>query len=1116
MLWRALIFLLLVSGLVQAQIPGVQNVEEVHNLFRQYYSQRDDWGRGTGFKPWKRAEWFWGQRAFPTGIIPDGARWQAYQQMLKMPRARTDEPWEELGPANIGGRTRAIQFHPNNPDIMFAGSVSGGLWKSTDAGHVWFPITDFLPNIAVGAFEFDPLHPDTMYLGTGEGYYNIDAVLGIGLLKSTDGGETWVQTSLSWPYSANWAINKISIDPTNPENIVVATRTGLRRSTDGFVTFTVPSGSGAGDFKDVKRDPQDPNNLLAAAGYPWGSPSNGIYKSTDGGATWSRRTEGLPAVMTMGRSILAYFESDPAVVYCGVAGTFGGNGGLTLGIYRSLNGGDTWAQMSGSSPDIFTGQSWYDMMLAVHPENSALVYAAGVNMFRSTNSGYLWTRIGYNVHVDHHEFVFHPDDPSVVFAGTDGGIFMSYDGGDTWEERNTDYVTHQYYGFGNATIDTVLAFGGSQDNGTTRWRDSRDWDHVNGGDGGYCVVDWSDDNVVYVEYQRGWHRRSLNGGDSFHDINNGISGNGPWVTPVIQDPFESNTLYTTAGAGQIYITTNRGDLWQPLGIPLGGEVASIGASPILPGRLYAARESAIYRKNPGSTTWTPVSAGLPSSSVTRVVPDIGNPDGVYATCSGFGGGHVYWSSSAGENWTDITGNLPNVPVQDLAINLYDATLLYAGTDLGVFHTTNHGQDWEIFGSGFPVAVVDDLEMQARTGMLRVATHGRGLWQISTGSPKVGFLYPIGRELIAVGTTIDIRWAGESFGGDVSIELNRNFPDGAWESLFPTTPNDGAQSWTATPPATDHARFRIRHLSLPEQADTTNADTRLAVPGVHLRAPDGGESLVVTSNYYITFERTLVTDTLAIELNRNYPSGEWEQISAQVLADSSVRWLVRGAEETENARMRIYSVADPGLGDTSDADFSIVVPSITLFYPNGGEVLDVDSMISLQWSAPELEGRVRLSLNRDYPTGTWEHLFINTANDGQQDWAVTGPTSEHCRLRVQAILAREVETVSDGDFEIRSLAAGKDVSVPAAFRLYPPAPNPFNPETVILFDLPSVRPVKVEVFNRLGRRVSILTDETMSAGRHRLIFNGTGLSSGIYFVRVQAGSESNIAKLVLVR
>jgi photosystem II stability/assembly factor-like uncharacterized protein len=1113
MLRQFLLLLLLVPGLVQAQMPTVQNVEDIHDLFRQHFAQRVDRGSGTGFKPWKRAEWFWGQRAFPTGTIPDGARWQAYQQMLKMPRAHTDEPWEELGPANIGGRTRVIRFHPNNPDIMFAGSVSGGLWKSTDAGHIWVPITDFLPNIAVGALEFDPLHPDTMYMGTGEGYYNVDAVLGIGLLKSTDGGDSWEQTSLSWPYSSSSAVNKISIDPTNPENIVVATRNGLRLSTDGFVTYSIPSGGGSGDFKDVQRDPQNPNNLLAAAGYPWGAASNGIYKSTDGGLTWSRRTSGLPSVMTMGRSILAYYQNNPAVVYCGVAATLNA-GAHTIGIYRSGDGGDTWDVIN-NTVDIFSEQSWYDMMLAVYPENSALLFAAGRYMFRSTNSGYQWSQIGANVHVDYHECVFHPDDPSIVFVGTDGGIFMSFTGGDSWEERNTDYVTHQYYGFGNATIDTLCAFGGSQDNGTTRWLGSRDWDMVYGGDGGYCVIDWSNDMTVYVEWQFGHHLRSTNGGNTFQNIQNGIAGDGPWVTPVIQDPFESNTLYTTAGAGQIYITTNRGDLWEPLGSPLGAEVQSIAASPILQGRLYAARGSGIYRKDPGTTTWTSASGGLPSAEVTRVIPDIANPDGVYATISGFGASHVYWSNNAGDNWTNITGDLPRVPVQDLAIDLNDASTLYAGTDLGVFRTTDHGQSWEIFGSGFPVAVVDDLEMQARTGMLRAATHGRGLWQIPTGGPTVNFLYPNGGELLALGTTIEMRWAGESFGGDVAIELNRNYPGDNWETLHATTPNDGEESWTVTEPTTDHARFRISHLTLPNHSDTTNTDTRIVVPGLRLVSPNGGESVVVTSNYYIEFERTLVTDTLAIELNRDYPSGDWEEIDDVVIADTSLRWLVLG-EPTESARMRVYSVTNPGFADTSDANFSIIQPSMAVLYPSGGEVLDDDSTVTLRWIAEDLEGRVQISLNRDYPTGAWESLFANTANDGEQNWAVTGPASQHCRLRVRAVIAPEVEAVSDGDFEIRALAAGATASLPTAFRLYPPAPNPFNPQTVILFDLPMTQRVKVEVFNRLGRRVSILADETRVPGTHRLVFDGSGLSSGIYFVRVQAGSESRIAKLVLVR
>ncbi len=1111
---RLWVLLFLIPGFVLAQTPASQNVEETHELYRQYFSQKENLGSGTGFKPWKRAEWFWGQRAFPSGVIPAGARWEAYQQMLKMPRAHVDDQWEELGPANIGGRTRVIRFHPNNPDIMFAGSVSGGLWKSTDAGHVWFPITDYLPNIAVGAFEFDPLHPDTMYLGTGEGTYNIDAVLGIGLLKSTDGGVTWEQTALSWPYSSDGAVNKISVDPVNPENIIVATRTGLRRTTDGGVSFSTPFGGVTGDFKDVQRDPQNPDTLLASAGNPWGAATNGIYKSTDGGATWSRRTSGLPPTNSMGRSILAYYESNSAVVYCGISETFSA-GGMTIGIYRSIDGGEIWAAMN-TTTEIFSEQGWYDMMLAVHPTNSALVFAAGRYMFRSTNSGSHWSQVGQTVHVDFHEFVFHPNNSSIVFVGTDGGLFMSYNcESNVWEERNTDYVTHQYYGFGNATIDTNLAFGGAQDNGTTRWRGARDWDWVYGGDGGYCVVDWSNDNTVYAEWQFGHHVRSLNGGNSFYPIQTGIVGNGPWVTPVIQDPFEPFTLYTTAGAGQIYITTNRGTQWDSLGSPIGGEVLSIAASPVLPERLYAARGGGVYRKDPGSTIWTSASSGLPGSYVTRVVAALGNPDGVYATISGFGGSHVFWSSDAGAHWENITGDLPNVPVQDIAINLNDASTLYVGTDLGVYQTTNHGQNWEIFGSGFPVVVVDDMEMQARTGMLRAATHGRGLWQIPTGNPSVSFLYPNGSELLAVGTPIEMRWAGEDFSGDVSIELNREYPGDTWEPLYTSTPNDGAADWTVTEPLTNHARFRITHLTLPDQNDTTNADTRIVEPGLRLSSPNGGEAIYVTANTYITFERILLNDTLVIELNRDYPSGEWESIDEAVIADLEIRWLVRGAS-SDNARMRITSLTNPSIGDTSDADFSLVTPEMTLFYPNGGELLYVDSTVSIEWSAPDIEGRVQISINRDYPDGDWTHVYSNTSNDGQQNWTVSEPISENCRMRVRAIMATEVEVISGDDFEIQSLSTPSLATIPTAFRVLPPAPNPFNPETVITFELPSLRQVKIEVFNRLGRRVSVLKEETMPAGVHRVTFNGASLSSGIYFIRVQAGSEFDIAKVALVR
>ncbi|MBU1707428.1 T9SS type A sorting domain-containing protein, partial [bacterium] len=467
------------------------------------------------------------------------------------------------------------------------------------------------------------------------------------------------------------------------------------------------------------------------------------------------------------------------------------------------------------------------------------------------------------------------------------------------------------------------------------------------------------------------------------------------------------------------------------------------------------------------------------------------------------------------HWENITGDLPNVPVQDIAINLIDASTLYVGTDLGVFQTTNHGLNWEVCGSGFPVVVVDDLEMQNRTGMLRAGTHGRGLWQISTGSPSVSFLFPNGSELLAVGTPIEMRWAGEDFGGNVSIELNRNYPGVTWETLYASTPNDGAADWVVTEPVTDHARFRITHLTLPDQNDTTNADTRIVESSVRLSAPNGGEAFFVTANIYITFERLLLNDTLAIELNRDYPSGEWESIDPAVVADAEIRWLVRGTS-SDNARMRICSISNPSIGDTSDADFSIVTPEMTLFYPNGGELLYVDSTISIEWDAPNIEGRVQISINRDYPVGEWAHIFSNTTNDGQQNWTVAEPVSGNCRMRVRAIMATEVEVISENDFEIQSLSTSSRATLPTAFRVLPAAPNPFNPETVITFELPLLCPVKVEVFDRLGRRVSVLQEETMSAGVHRVTFNGANLSSGIYFVRVQAGSEFDIAKVALVR
>ncbi|MCB1060114.1 MAG: T9SS type A sorting domain-containing protein [Calditrichaeota bacterium] len=1117
--------LLFLATSLFAQQPTI-NVDEQLAPFRQYYETREDWPRSHGWKPFKRYEYDVIQRAFPGNTIPAGARWEGWLQMQRMPRASLDENWVNLGPFNHGGRTRVLRFYPNAPDTMFAGSVGGGLFRSDDAGSNWYPFTDALPNLAIGSFEISPSNPNIMYLGTGEGYFNGDGISGVGLLKSIDGGQTWQTTGLSYEYSSGTAILRISVDPRNADIVLASTNDGLYRSTDGGANFTRVR---TGNINELKRDPQHPDTLLCAAGYPYGSALNGVYRSTDNGATWFSSSTGLPNPTVIGRIVLSYYPNNSLIVYAGVSGDFDFNGSQMIGVYQSIDNGVTWTRMSQDGEDShYASQGWYDMAIAVDPDDPSVVFNAGLDVYRSVNNGETWSQKtwwyhGFGdsdfSHADHHELVFHPTHTNELWDVNDGGIFVSYDNGNTWNEKNTGYCTYQYYAMGNATLDTAFALGGSQDNGTSEFDGDGEFDMVFGGDGGFCVIDYSDDDTYYVEYQNGNRYRTDNHGGSFHEINPGITGSGPWVTPIVQDPFEPNTIYTTTSSGGsgVWMSPNQGrnSSWLNLG-SVGSANQALSASPAMPGRLYLGTNSNVMRFDVADQQWVNVTGNLSGSYTTRVTPDPFDPNTVYVAKSGYSNGHVWKSVQGGTVWTDITGNLPNVPFQDVVVDQSDPLILYAGGDLGVYRTVNGGATWEIFGEGLPVVRVDDMELQAQTGMLRIATHGRGMWEVPTGTPGFTQLFPNGTEVLGVGSTITIRWSGVSVGGNVRLELSREYPDGTWETIASDIPNSGTHSWTVTGPATDHARFRVTHMTQPELSDTSNADTRIVNPALNLLSHQDGSTVLTGTNDTIRFERVLAEGLLTIELNLDYPSGPWEVLTNNLSTQEIYVWRVR-QPGGDRCRLRITSNDDPSLTDMSETDFVVRAPVMTLLTPDGGEVLRVGEPYEVTWSAAEYPGGFRVLLNRSYPDGSWELVSPGTENDGSFEWTPNGQSTMNARLRLATTLD-PVGTYmeSSADFTIdANTAAGEDF-LPTVFYVSDAYPNPFNPTTRFTMEVPARTYVLARVMNQLGQTVSTLVDGPRDAGRHTLTFDGGALASGLYFLRVEADNVVITRKLTLLK
>ncbi|MBU1919492.1 hypothetical protein KKG66_01500, partial [bacterium] len=910
-----------------------------------------------------------------------------------------------------------------NTNIVYAGSASGGLWKSTDGTLSWFPLTDDLPSLAVGCVAIDPNNHNTLYIGTGEGSFNVDAVYGAGIFKSTDGGTTWNTTGMSWTQSQQRAVNEIVIDPNNSQILYAATNSsgnGVYKSTDGGANWTRYH---FGDVKDIEMhpNPDSSNVLYCAVGQPWGSSQNGIYKSIDSGVTWTLLSNGMPSATSMGRIELDISPSNPDIIYAGVSQTISSGAGL-YGIYRSTNGGASWTQQA-TSPNMYSGQGWYNLVIAVDPLNPNTVYSSGLDLYKSTDGGVNWTRKTYwsyptthswYAHADHHALAFKPGNSNHILIGTDGGCFYSENAGDNWEDRNTGLVTFQFYGICNDALQPLVAFGGTQDNGTVKYSASPYWASVYGGDGGYCNVDPTNSLIVYCTTQRGYHRRSVNGGISFTTIMNGIGETGAWVTPRVFDPTNPNTLYT--GTTKVYKTTNRGDLWTAISESLYSTyISTIAVAPSNPNVIYIGYEGGgrVFRTTNGGTTWNAVYSGLPSRYVTRVAVDPSNADIAWATVSGYSGGHVWKTTNGGSSWTNQSTGLPDIPVNDIVIDLNNPSIMYVGTDLGVYQSTNGGASWSDFSNGMPNVVVDDLDLHPTTGVLRAGTHGRGMWETSTGTPTVSMITPNGGENWLVGSVNTISWGTGSLGGNVKLELNRDYPSGAWETIIASTPNDGSYSWTTAGSATTHARFRVSLVSDPQVSDESNTDFIIATPSITLTGPVGGESWTIGSIQQIAWSLYGLSGTVQVYIDRGYPSGSWEYLGQTTL--SYMNWTVT-SPSTSTARVKVQLAANPSYNDISDNNFSIDGPWIQVDYPNGSESLTPGTTCIVRWSKFNLSGNVDVKINRAYPSGGWETLASGVSADSLV-WTVDAGGTSAARIQVVSSSSGSVYDYSDANFTI---------------------------------------------------------------------------------------------------
>ncbi|MFH1011280.1 MAG: glycosyl hydrolase [bacterium] len=682
----------------------------------------------------KPNDWFMLQRIWPGNTLNRSAVEEARLQALRLRRAqhRLDDVWTFAGPSNVGGRVTALAVHPSAPNIIYAGAAVGGVFKSTDGGLNFNPVFDQDYALSTGALAMDPLNPLRIWLGTGEANSSGDSYGGRGVYLTEDGGNTWQYKGLE----AVVHIGKIAVDPTNSDRVYVAAagelfgtnlERGLYRTTDlGSTWERVLFLTDSTACIDVALDPLHPDTVYAVM---WerirrpyqrqvGGESSGIWRSYDGGDTWTELIAGLPHGANVGRGGIAVSPANPNRLYA----VFADHPGYLLGNYRSNDGGNSWQEVAYIDYSLYSSFGWYFGQIHADPVNPDVVYVQGVSMFRSGNGGQSWSEVFRNAHVDHHALWINPNNPAHLITGHDAGVNVSYNTG----SNSTRFVSLPITQFYAITADPTLPYrlyGGTQDNSTPRTLGGAvdDWDVIFYGDGFYCIIDPRNSNTIYAEAQYGYLGKSTDGGYDWYFIASDFYDDRTnWMTPFVIDPCNPDALYL--GTYRVWRTSNGGMNWTPISDDLTdgpgpanlvyGTVTTLALSPANSQVLYVGTDDAhVWVTTNQGVSWTEISEGLPHRWVTRVAPHPDSASVVYVSFSGYKEmdylPHLFRSSDYGATWTDIGAGLPEEPINDVIVDPDNPASLYVGTDFGVFCTSDYGQTWEALGEGLPTSSTFD-------------------------------------------------------------------------------------------------------------------------------------------------------------------------------------------------------------------------------------------------------------------------------------------------------------------------------------------------------------------------------------------------------------------------
>ncbi len=715
------------------------------------------------------SSWMYSQRAFPNGINRE-IRQNAIKQFRSMQQSsvsRFDKPWNAVGPTNIGGRFTDVTLHPTDMDVIYAGSSVGGVWKSTDRGFTWTLIFEEPGGVSIGNVAVSPVNPDVVYVGTGEanGSATSGAFFGNGMYKSNDAGASW--TNVGLPTSDH--IGRIVCHPTEEDIVYAAVAGKLYGKNQERGVYKTENGGESWEQKlfindstamiDVAMSAADPDVLFAASwertrfaeGRVYGGFASGIHRSKDGGDTWELLSDGLPVNEgDIGRIGLAVSQTDPDIAYASFTSNVVTN--RFLGIYKSENQGDSWIELNGDTlSGVFSSFGWFFGNVRINPIDDNEVFVMGLNSYNTTDGDW-WERWTTGVHVDQHGMEFHPLDPDYRVICNDGGIYITEDAGGNFRHVET-IDNNQFYECAiHPTLpDTYL--GGTQDNGTLLKVDNGidGYERISGGDGFGVQFDKINPEIFYVTSQNGALRRATSlepYTSEFIRPDLSIASRRNWNTPFVTIPNQlGGILY---GAEHVLMSSDTGSTWEIISPDLTngpyegssfGTITCLAISDINQDIIVAGtNDGNVQITTDRGINWTLISEDLPLLEVSSVATDPNDEATIYVTFSGYRSDnylpHVLKSTDYGDTWVDISSNLPETPINEIVIDPTLPGQYYLASDLGVFHSSDEGDSWQILGVDFPHTVVADLDLHDERRLLLAGTFGRSMYTYDLPSEPV--------------------------------------------------------------------------------------------------------------------------------------------------------------------------------------------------------------------------------------------------------------------------------------------------------------------------------------------------------------------------------------------